>query len=482
MIELHLHKLNGSTTNPFVHKSRLVKLYSVYSMTASNYWSSTENSTNNAWNLNFSSGNLNNNNNKYNSNNLRAVAALSDEEKQSWLQAYDDCCKNKKTSRQCTIYRIHYEEDLFKLAYEVKSRTYQPSTSVCFCVSRPKVREVFAADFRDRIVQHWIVMKLNPLIERRFVEQGNLSYNCRKGFGVLAAQRQLYKDMRKTSKNFTKPMWVGHFDLISFFPSINVNLLWDFLEDFIKEVYKGDDIDDVSYITEVVVKHRPQFNCRKTGNLGLFKVLPHDKSLFYAEKDKGMPIGNVTSQIFANFFLSSFDEFLHDLIRSLGGEYKRFVDDFYIIAPSPKIINHCFAEAIEYLKTLDLKMHLDKVYIQPIWHGMTHVGSVVKPFRTYIINRTVGNMDNVLFYMEILCSKLEENITYDNLFTLRHYVSSVNSYFGFTRYKREYQTRYRELMKHKGIFKCMYIKKHLSVIKPKEKYNILNYLDYDTEY
>ena len=79
MIELHLHKLNGSTTNPFVHKSRLVKLYSVYSMTASNYWCSTENSTNNAWNLNFNSGNLNNNNNKYNSNNLRAVAALSDQ-------------------------------------------------------------------------------------------------------------------------------------------------------------------------------------------------------------------------------------------------------------------------------------------------------------------------------------------------------------------------------------------------------------------
>ena len=481
MEELHLYKLNGSITNPFQVKSQLVKSNSVYSMTASNFWSSTENSTNNSWNLNFNDGNLNNNN-KYNSNNVRAVAALSDKEKLEWLEAYDDCCRNKKTSRQCTIYRLHYEEDLFKLAYEVKSRTYQPSVSTCFCVSRPKVREVFAANFRDRVVQHWLILKVNPLIEERFVEQGNLSYNCRKGFGTFAASKQLYQDMKTTSNNFTKNMWLGHFDLIAFFPSINIILVWEMLESFIKEKYLKEDVKDVLYVTEIIVKHRPQYNCVKKGDLTLFNRLPTNKSLFFAKTDEGMPIGNVTSQIFANFYLSSFDEFLHNIVRGFGGEYKRFVDDFYIIVSSPKQINYCFYKAVDYLKTLRLKMHLDKVYIQPLWHGMAHVGSIVKPYRVYTSNRTIGNLDKTMYILESICHKLTRRVTIKRLLELERFLSSLNSYYGFTIHRKEYNTRVKELTKHRRILKCTYIKGRISNIKPLKQYNILNYVDYDTQY
>ena len=88
--------------------------------------SSTENSQNNAWNVNFNDGNTNNNN-KYNSNSVRAVAALDEEIKIGWIDAFDDCCAKKKSSPQCNAYRIDYEFDLWMLIASVYQRNYVPS-------------------------------------------------------------------------------------------------------------------------------------------------------------------------------------------------------------------------------------------------------------------------------------------------------------------------------------------------------------------
>ena len=140
--------------------------------------SSTENSQNNAWNVNFNDGNTNNNN-KYNSNSVRAVAALDEEIKIGWIDAFDDCCAKKKSSPQCNAYRIDYEFDLWMLIASVYQRNYAPSISTCFMVTHPKLREIFAAHFRDRIVQHWIIIRLEPLFEKRFIAQGNVSFNGR---------------------------------------------------------------------------------------------------------------------------------------------------------------------------------------------------------------------------------------------------------------------------------------------------------------
>ena len=164
---------NGRVTGPLPSVKDLVKNKIVHPITASRYWSSSENSQNNSWNVNFSNGNFNNNN-KYNSNMVRAVAALNDKYVEGWFDALDDCCAKKKTSSQCVMYRLIWHEDLLDLAREVYERTYRPTTSTCFIVTRPKLREVFAANFRDRIVQHWLCLRLEPLFEARFVEHGNV--------------------------------------------------------------------------------------------------------------------------------------------------------------------------------------------------------------------------------------------------------------------------------------------------------------------
>lgn len=177
----------------------VVKNKIVQAMTAG----SAENSATNAWNINFSNGNLNNNN-KQNNNSVRAVAALDERELEGWVDAYLNCLRNKLTTKECSLYRMTSETDLRRLAYEVKNRTYTPGMSTCFVVTRPKLREVFAANFRDRIVQHWITLRINPLLEDLFRKQGDVSFNCRKGYGSLKAVERLQSDIEAVSEGYTR--------------------------------------------------------------------------------------------------------------------------------------------------------------------------------------------------------------------------------------------------------------------------------------
>lgn len=201
----------------------------------SNYWSVTENNSNNAWNVNFGNGNVNNNN-KYNGNSVRPVAAF-DELFNAFYQsiefAYRDCLHGKMSSSQAVEYMQIAWADLPCLAWELWTGIYKPTTSTCFLVKYPKLREVFAANFRDRIVHHWICLRLEPLFEERFISQGNVSFNCRKGFGTQACVDHCAKGMEYVSDNYTSPAWVFKGDLVGFFMSIDKNLLWYLLERFI---------------------------------------------------------------------------------------------------------------------------------------------------------------------------------------------------------------------------------------------------------
>lgn len=164
----------------------------------SNYWSVTENNSNNAWNVNFNNGNVNNNN-KYNSNVVRPVAAcggLYDVFYQSVVYAYKDCLRGKMASVQAVEYMQIAYVDLPCLAWELWTGIYKPTTSTCFLVRYPKLREVFAANFRDRIVHHWVCLRLEPLFEERFIMQGNVSFNCRKGFGTDKCVQHCAEGMR----------------------------------------------------------------------------------------------------------------------------------------------------------------------------------------------------------------------------------------------------------------------------------------------
>lgn len=406
--------------------------------------SASENSQNNAWNVNFSNGNTNNNN-KYNSNRVRAVVALDEEIKEGWISAKNDCCANKLSSQQCEDWRLIAEADLWNLMYEVYFGEYTPTTSTCFIVKFPKYREIFAAAFRDRVVQHWICARLNPLFEMRFHSQGNVSFNCRKGFGTLRAAKALQLDMERVSENWTrKDIYIGRFDIQAFFMSIDKNILWALLEPFIKEYYKGDDIEILLKLTKIVIFHCPQDNCIRKGALKYWspKYLPAHKSLFGVKRHLAMAIGNILSQLCANFYMSYFDAVMIRICSRYGCEYKRFVDDFTVVGPKEAVL-YIYRFAERWLRLyLHLTLHRDKFYLQPVCHGCMFVGSMIMPHRTYLSNRTYGGFHDQIFNLRNLCVSIRDRgATWVKLRRLQREISSINSYIGFTVHHRSFQMR-----------------------------------------
>lgn len=405
--------------------------------------SSTENNSTACWNANFPSFTTNTNN-KYNTNVVRAVAALDESVKEGWIEAFHDCCRKKYTSHNCNAYRAtDYESDLWVLLYDVYNRTYQPGKSICFCVKRPKVREIFAASFRDRIVQHWISLRLIPLFEQRHIRLGDRSYNCRVGYGTSYAVGSLVRDIELLSENYTKDAWVAKIDVRSFFMSIDVGILWNLLKPFIIENYKGDDIDTLLYLSEVTLWHRPQDNCERKGDLSLWDILPPHKSLFGNREGIGMAIGNITSQIWANFYMSYFLEEIMPWVESVGGRIGEFVDDFSFVAPRKEDCLEFRAKACAILKKLlNLTLNNDKFYIQHVSRGVSFVGQSIKPGRRHVSRKTMGDLVNSLRRLETECRMAADG---GDMERVRQAVSSVNSYFGFTAETNDHRMKMRHV-------------------------------------
>lgn len=433
---------------------------------------STENSGNNAWNLNFSDGNINNNNNnKNNSNVVRCVCALGVNEKTGWILAYKDCCRHKKSSKDCVRYRTIAYRDLYELMYEVYTKTYEPTINRCFVVTRPKPREVFAANFRDRIVQHWIMLRLRPLFEERFISQGNVSFNCRKGFGSLRAVNTLQKDIEIVSKMYSRPAYIGKFDLKSFFMSINKYKVLDLLIPFIEERYEGDDKDILIYLVKKTILNCPQKNCFRTSPEWKWGLLPDYKSLFHLPDWSGLAIGNITSQEIANFLMSFFDAYMLAECAKLGALYIRFVDDFVVICNDKAAIVALHRKATIWLRdNLGLTLHQDKFYLQEVSKGVKFIGSVIKPYRRYTSNSTVCGFNNRVYDLEKLCSKIhDKNIL--KLKFLQKSICSVSSYMGFLVHNNSYALRRKLFSNTPNFWKYCYIDKKFSAVHIKKEFN-----------
>lgn len=439
-----------------------------------NSWSSCENNSTTAWNINFSVGSVNNNN-KYNSFVVRPVVAV--EVPQLLLElvksAYIDCCRNKKGSKDYLDYMPNATTDLPILAEELWNGTYHPGSSICFLVRYPKWREVFAASFRDRVVHHFLFLHLNPLVEKKLREQGNVSYNCRVGFGTIAAQKAVFDAIYEVTDKYREEAYIFRGDIVGFFMSIDKNLLWELLCDFLQKEYNSVYKDIILETTRKIIFHNPEDDCIFNTDIREWKNIPPNKSLFTNGKGYGMPIGNLTTQLFANFLMSFFDEFILYLLKlSGGGKYARFVDDFIIIAKSKQDLSYIVSQADVFLKDqLHLRLHHEKHYFQRASHGVKFVGAVIKNSRIYLSNRTIARFtERVHGFSELLTSG--KNVYTSDLCRIQ---SVVNSYLGFCKGKRTYNIRKRVLLSFNPIFyHYFYIVGHYETIKLRGKFKPLN--------
>ena len=163
---------------------------------------------------------------------------------------YRQCRRNKRNTANALAFELNAEENLLALQEELRTHTYQPGRSICFITDGPKPREVFAADFRDRVVHHLLVSHQERVFEPIFIHD---SYACRKGKGTLAASDRLMTFLRRVTANGKRPAWALKLDVASFFPSIHKGTLFTILTRKIKH-------PELVWLTQTILFHDPTMN------------------------------------------------------------------------------------------------------------------------------------------------------------------------------------------------------------------------------
>ena len=371
------------------------------------------------------------------------------------LEAYYDCRRRKRRTASAIVYEMNYESNLIALRDRINTRTYQPGKSICFVVTRPRYREVFAASFEDRIVHHYIALRLEPLFELVFSPR---TFNCRKGKGQLYGVKMLEADIKEASNNYTTDCYIMKLDLQGFFMSIDKSMLARMIDKFIVKYYKGNDIDDLRYLCQVVVLHCPEKNCERHSPREMWGHLPANKSLFTNGEGKGVAIGNLFAQLFANFLLNELDWYIEELGIKYHG---RYVDDFYCIHQDKQVLLSAVPKIRVKLAELGLSLNPKKFYFQHYTKGVEFTGAVVKPYRTYCCNRVLTNF--IAAVRKLNRSKNIDDVT--------HAVCSINSYLGLLRQSNEYAQRLKILkMIEPRAYKWIYIKGHYEVLCIKNQY------------
>lgn len=298
-------------------------------------------------------------------------------------QAYYDARRHKRNKPYQLRFEADLERNLNALCDELYNRTYKPYPSTCFIITDPKKREVFAADFRDRIVHHLYYNYTHELYERTFIYD---SYSCIRGRGTHFGIRRLEQHIRQESQHYTVPCYVLKMDISGYFMHINRQLLLSIclatLERMsthrvLKHVQKMwqevVDMDFVRYLTTEIVLLNPIEDCRLHGSEEEWADLPKSKSLFHSPAGCGLPIGNLTSQLFSNVYLNVLDQYVKRKLRCR--HYGRYVDDFYVVSADKEFL---LAVAERVKEMLQVRLHLEindgKTKVLSVWNGVDFLG------------------------------------------------------------------------------------------------------------
>jgi hypothetical protein len=223
-------------------------------------------------------------------------------------------------------------------------------------------------------------------------------------------------------------------DIKGFFMHINKAILYTKIETLFTAKYNGADIKIYLNLCKTILFNEPVDNAIIKGNLSNWDNLPKDKSLFAAKAGYGLPIGNLTSQVFANVYMSALDHFVK---HHLGVKYYgRYVDDFVLVHTNKAYLKSLIPIISKFLKTeLHLKLHPKKIYLQHYSKGVSYIGGFIKPNRIYVSKRTKGNFHEAIQKQ----NKLIENTLKPSKAEKQIFLSSINSYLGILRHFKSHK-------------------------------------------
>jgi len=268
------------------------------------------------------------------------------------LGAWQEFLKGKRNRKDVQEFQLHLMDSIIDLHRDLVNGTYKHASYEAFNISDPKPRSIHKATVRDRLLHHAIYRQLYPYFDSTFIHD---SYSCREGKGIHRALARLHLFARKVSKNHTKTAWVLKSDIKKFFASIDHSILSEILEKYIQNR------DILHLLCEIIVS-------------------------FEKEKGKGLPLGNLTSQLLVNVYMNEFDQFMKHRMKAKC--YIRYADDFVILSRNKEELVKTFQSIERFLQEeLQLELHDYKTSTATFSSGVDFLGWV--HFPAHRVLRTV---------------------------------------------------------------------------------------------
>ena len=311
--------------------------------------------------------------------------------------AYRACRRHKRGTRNAQRYEINLLDRLVDTSHALTGHTWRPSRTIAFVVRKPKAREILAADFSDRVVHHLLVPRLERHFEPVFIHD---SYSNRRGKGTHAAVERLQTFLRQASSNDQRSVHTLQLDIANYFNTIDRRSLYGFVRDRLERDVRRPITDsrhvdaatvhDLLWLTRTILTGNAAQGARHRGRPEDFQRIPPHKRLMNAPPERGLPIGNLTSQFFANVYLNELDQYIKHTLKC--PYYLRYVDDMVLVDTDPERLIY-YRDAIEHFIDEKLGLRLrDAGRLRPASDGVDFLGYIVRSDYCLVRRRVVGNL------------------------------------------------------------------------------------------
>lgn len=315
------------------------------------------------------------------------------------LEAWKEFVIGKKNKKDVQAFAMNFMDNIFLLHNNLLYHTYNHGGYQAFKINDPKPRDIHKALVRDRLLHHAIYRILYPFFDKIFIAD---SYSCRINKGTHKAVAKFCKFVYKVSNNNTRACWVLKGDIKKFFANIDHKILISLLQQYIP------DKNIINLLEKIIVS----FSSSQAG--------------------KGLPLGNLTSQLFVNIYMNKFDQFVKHQLKAIY--YIRYSDDFVVVAENHGQLKKLITPISLFLKQqLHLELHPNKVSIRKFSQGIDFLGYVILPHYITLRTKTKKRM-----FKKIKINKEKLN---HGFLTKESFNQSLQSYYGVLKHCHSYKLK-----------------------------------------
>lgn len=297
-----------------------------------------------------------------------------------------NCNLRKATTYSAEQYELNSLLNLNALLNKINNRTFRPNPLYCFIINDPTTREVWASEYEDRILHHFMLLEIVDILE---AIQGDVCYNCRTGLGTDKAIAKVCHNIRKVSQNYTIPVWYIKGDFSAFFMSLDKVILLQMVYNVLDTYYRGKYPNLLKWLFRLFLLRDPTDNASKRGKHNKWETLSPQKSLYNRPLYIGMEIGVLLAQNLCNLYLLDiFDSY----VSGMGFEVVRYVDDWIITDSNKERLGSLLPLIEQKISSKGLSLNQRKTKIRNAEYGIEFLGKKIYPYNVVWQQKTIDRL------------------------------------------------------------------------------------------